>query len=175
MKKYEDFEGMVISLLTRGNSRFEHGSVIVHSIFVYFTLSLSAAQVYMIQEICWFSQIDFFVKYFPHRIKILFLSIQFMSSTYTDKNNPFHDVQRDIPNLEFSPIHVSIGFSQIAFPITVLPKDDRTNSFQEERLGLPYWTMILAICVVVDESKCLDTPIWEFLIINEHLPFLLGF
>ena len=26
----------------------------------------------------------------------------------------FHDEQRDIPNLEFSPIHVSIGLSQIA-------------------------------------------------------------
>ena len=35
--------------------------------------------------------------------------------------------------------------------------------------------MILAICVVVDESKCLDTPIWEFFIICEHLPFLPGY
>ena len=68
-----------------------------------------------------------------------------MSSTYTDKNNPFHDEQRDIPNLEFSPSHVSIGSSQIDFPIIVLPKDDRTNSAQEGQLGLPYWTMILAI------------------------------
>ena len=33
-------------------------------------------------------------------------------------------------------------FSQIAFPITVLPKDDRTDYAQEARLGLPYWTMI---------------------------------
>ena len=31
--------------------------------------------------------------------------------------------------------------SRIAIPILVLPKDDRTDSFQEERLGLPYWTM----------------------------------
>ena len=54
----------------------------------------------------------------------------------------FHDEQRDIPNLEFSPSHVSIGFSQIAFPITVLAKDDRTDSAQEEQLGLQYWTMI---------------------------------
>ena len=30
--------------------------------------------------------------------------------------------QRDIPNLEFSPNHVSIGFSQIAFPIIVPAK-----------------------------------------------------
>ena len=58
----------------------------------------------------------------------------------------FHGVQRDIPNLEFSPSHVSIGFSQIAFPITVLPKDDRTDFAQEERLDLRYWT-ILGTCV----------------------------
>ena len=74
-----------------------------------------------------------------------------------------------------TPNRTSKGFSQNAFPIKVLPKDDRTDSFQEERLGLPYWTMILAFCVVVDESKCLDTPIWEFSIICEHLPFLLGY
>ena len=104
-----------------------------------------------------------------------FFPANFMSSTYTDKNNPFHDVQMSIPNLEFSPCHVSIGFSHIAFPITVLPKDDRTDFAQEERLGLPYWTIILAICVVVDESKCLDTPTLEFLITLEHLPFLLGY
>ena len=106
---------------------------------------------------------------------MLFLSSQFLCHPHTQiRIILFHDVQRDIPNLEFSPSHVSIGFSQIAFPIIVLPKDDRTDSAQEEQLGLPYWTMILAICVVVDESKCLDTPIWEFSIICEHLPFLLG-
>ena len=65
-----------------------------------------------------------------------------MSSTYTDKNNLFHDVQRDIPNLEFSPSHASIKFSQIAFPTMVLPKDDRTDSAQKKQLGLPYLTMI---------------------------------
>ena len=43
--------------------------------------------------------------------------------------------------------------------------DDRTDSAQEERLGLPYWTMMLAICVVVDDSKCLDVPILNFSII----------
>ena len=87
----------------------------------------------------------------------------------------FHDEQRDIPNLEFSPSHVLIGFSQIAFLMIVLPKDDRTDSAQEEQLGLPCWTMILAICVVVDKSKCLDTPILEFSTICEHLQFLLGY
>ena len=62
---------------SRGNSRFKHGSVLVHNIFAYFALSLSAAQVYMIQERCWFSQIDFFIEYFPHRNHILILSSQF--------------------------------------------------------------------------------------------------
>ena len=57
----------------------------------------------------------------------------------------------------------------------ILPKDDRTDSAQEERLGLRYWTMTLAICVVVDESECLDIPILTFSIICEHLPFSLGF
>ena len=50
MMKYEDFEGMVISLIPRRNSRFEHGSVIVHNIFAYFTLSLSASLVFLIKE-----------------------------------------------------------------------------------------------------------------------------
>ena len=69
----------------------------------------------------------------------------------------FHDVQRDIPNLEFSPSHVSIGFSQIAFPIVVLLKNDHTDFGQEEQLGLSYRTMIL-----VDVSKHLDILTLEF-------------
>ena len=60
------------------------------------------------------------------------------------------------------------------YTMKVLPKDDRINSVQEERLGLQYWTMNLAICIVVDESKCLDIPILESSIIWEHLPFLPG-
>ena len=63
----------------------------------------------------------------------------------------------------------------MAFPITVLPKDDRKDCVQEERLGLPYWTIILATCVVVDESNCLDIPILDFSTICEHLPFSLGY
>ena len=127
-----------------------------HSIFAYFALSLSASQGHMIQERCWFSQINFFIEYFPHRVKIVSFQPILCHPHTQIRIILFHDEQRDIPNLEFSPSHVSIGFSQIAFPITVLPKDHRTDSVQEERLDLPYWTMILAICVVVDESKCLD-------------------
>ena len=50
MKKYEDFRRMVIFQLSRRNSRFKHSSVIVYNIFAYFTLSLSASQMYMIKE-----------------------------------------------------------------------------------------------------------------------------
>ena len=100
-----------------------------------------------------------------------------MSSTYTDKNNPFFHGVRIINHSQFGtfPNGVLKELPEITFPITFLPKDDRTDFAQEERRGLPYWTMILAICVVVDESKCLDTPILEFSIICEHLPFLLGY
>ena len=63
---------------------------------------------------------------------------------------------------------------QIAVPTIVLPKDNSTDSVQEEQLGLPYWTMILAICVSVDVSKYLDILTSEFPIILEHLPFGTG-
>ena len=61
MKKYEDFEGMVV-FFTAEIRDSNMVSVIVHNIFAYFTWSLSAAQVYMIKERCWFSQINFFVE-----------------------------------------------------------------------------------------------------------------
>ena len=87
----------------------------------------------------------------------------------------FHGVRISIPNWKPFSIRISRGFSQITFPIIVLPKDDHTDFVQEERLGFPYWTMILAICVVVDESICLEIPIWEFSIILEHLPLSIEF
>ena len=130
----------------------------------------------MIRWRCCFSQINFFIMQFPHRINI-FVSFQpIWCHQHTQiLLTLFHGVRINIPNWKPSPNRISIGFSQSAFPISVLPKDDRTDCAQEERLGLPYWTMILAICVVVDESKCLDIPMLEFSIILEHLPFLPGY
>ena len=158
MKKYEDFPSMVVFQFSPRKFVIQEGSVIVNNVFAYFTLSLSTSQVYMIKERCWFSQITFFINYFPHRINVFFPA-HLRSSTYTDKNIPFHGVQLSIPNWKPFPNRTSIRFSQIAFPITVLPKDDRIDFAQKERLFLQYWTMILAICVVVDESKCLGIPI----------------
>ena len=129
----------------------------------------------MIKKRCWFSQIDFFVEYFPS--DQCFVSFQpiWCHPHIQIRITSFDGVRKSIPNWKPSPKRAAIGFSQIALPIIVLLKDDRTDSVQEERLDLPYWTMILAICVVVDESKCLDTPILEFSIIWEHPPFLLGY
>ena len=64
-----------------------------------------------------------------------------------------------------------MGFSQIAFPIIVLLKDDRTEFAQEERLELPYWTMIKAISFLVDVSKYLDILIMGTSKKMVHLPF----
>ena len=128
----------------------------------------------MVKERCWFSQIDFFVEYLPHRINSLFLSSQFLCHPHAQiRITLLHGVRISIPNWNPSPNRAAKGFSQIAFPTTVLPKDDRTD-FAQEELDLPYWSMVQAICVVVDESQCLDTPILEFSIICEHLPFLPG-
>ena len=151
-------------------------SVIINNIFAYFTLSLSAIP----------RKHDRGMRLvLPNQ---LLRSVLSTSDWYFVSFQPiwchphthiriilFHDVQRDIPNLEFSPSHISVGFSEFTFPTTVLLNDDHTDFVQEGRLGLPCWTKILAICVVVDESKYLDIPIWEFSIILEHLPFLPGY
>ena len=79
-----------------------------------------------------------------------------------------------IPNEELFPIRVPEEFSRIAFPVKVLPKDDRTGFAQEERLDLPYWTMILAICVLVDAAKYLDKLTSGSVRKMMHLPFWLG-
>ena len=58
---------------------------------------------------------------------------------------------------------------------TVLPKDDRTDFAQEEQPDLPYWTMILAICALVDVSKYLDILTLEFSTTSVRLPFWPGY
>ena len=65
-----------------------------------------------------------------------------ISSTYTDTFSPLARLTKNVPSLKLFPNRVPIELSQIAFPITVLPKDDRTDFAQEERLGLPHRTMI---------------------------------
>ena len=122
---------------------FKQISAIVHNIFPYYAFALSATQKKHGQGK---------MLVLPYRLLywVLSTSVQDFVSFQTILCHPhtqtriilFHDVQRDIPNLEFAPIHVLIGLSRIAFPTIVLPKDDRTDFVQEERLDLPHWTMI---------------------------------
>ena len=115
---------------------FKQISVIVHSVFACFAFSLSATQINVVKEWCRSYQINVFHEYFPHRIKILvsFHPI-FMSSTYTDKNNPFSRCTNKHSQLEtfFQPCLNRI-FSNCLF--------HNSPVAQEERLDLPYWTMM---------------------------------
>ena len=87
-----------------------------------------------------------------------FFPANLMSSSFSDKNNPFSRCTNKHSQLETVSNRVPIELSQIAFPTKVLPKDDRTDFAWEERPDLPCWTVIYAICVVVDVSKCLEIP-----------------
>ena len=99
-----------------------------------------------------------------------FFPANLMSSTYTDKNSPFLGLRMNMPKLELFPVRIPRELSRIVFPIVVLPKDDRTDFAQDERLDLPYWTTIWAVCVSVDVSIYLDILTLEFAITMEHLP-----
>ena len=72
----------------------------------------------------------------------------------------FHGTRKSIiGNLlptEFQKNFLKMPFPQQSCKRMRLRSKGTTGSF------IPYWTMILAICVVVDESKCLDSPILEF-------------
>ena len=94
-----------------------------------------------------------------------------MLSTYTDRNSPSARLTNRLSQYKTFPNCVPIELSQIAFPTIVLPEDGRTNSFREERLDHPYWTMILAICALVDVSKYPGVLTLEFEITLMHLPF----
>ena len=112
------------------------------------------------------------MKISPVGSMFFFLPASLISSTYTDKNSPLARSTNNILNLKLFPDRVPVEFFQIAFPRIVLPEDDRTDSFREERLDLPWWTMILATCVVVDVVQMSGHS--DFGIFNNdggHLPF----
>ena len=79
-----------------------------------------------------------------------------INSTFLVQMNESEQFPISVTN-EHSPIRncSPIELSQIVVPTIVLPNDDRPGFAQKERLGLPVWTMILAIRVSVDVSKIL--------------------
>ena len=84
MKKDEDVEGMVVSLLLTRKFAIRTWFCIVHNIFAYLALSWSASQVFMFQERCWFSQINFSIEQPPHRDQDFVFPANFVSSTCTE-------------------------------------------------------------------------------------------
>ena len=80
---------LVIFHSSGSNPRFEHSSVIIRNILANLTFSLSATQINMVKKWCWFSQVNDFHEYFPHRIYVLFFPASLLSSTYTDRKSPF--------------------------------------------------------------------------------------
>ena len=100
----------------------------------------------------------------------------FVSSMYTDNNDPcFRRTNRHSQCGTFShPSSNRTSSNCLWLSHNNLPVGVRINFVQEVSQDLQCFPMILAICVMVDESKCLDIPIWEFSIICEHLPFFLG-
>ena len=154
---------------------FKHASVIIHNIFAYLAFCLSATQIHMVKERCWFSHFNVFHENFPCWTNVLLLFSQFYIVHKTQIRITFFPGYRiSILNSELFPNHVLIKLSRIALPTTVMPKDDRTDSVDEGQVDLPYRTMISAICVVVDVSKYLDILTLAFSITLVHLPFWLG-
>ena len=129
MKKYEDFEGMVISLLAPRK-------------FAIQTWFCNCPQYFCLSHIVFECSPNFRdpgkMLVLPNRLLCLVVSTsdQDFVSFQPVLCHPhtqiriilFHDVQRDIANLEYSPSHVSIGFSQIAFPIIA---ENNTSFFSQ--------------------------------------------
>ena len=85
-----------------------------------------------------------------------------------------NDVQRDIPNLGYSPSHVSIGFLKLPFPLQSCQRMTVQIPLSRRTTGSSILDHDFGHLCRVDESKRLDTPILEFSIICVHLPYLLG-
>ena len=106
---------------------------------------------------------------------LCFFPVSFMSSIYTDKNGHFSRfTKRHSQFGTFSQPCSNRTFSNYFSHNSPAGGWDRTDFAQEEQLGLRYWTMILAICALVDVSNYLDIPTLEFLITLVRLPFLPG-
>ena len=82
-KKYADFPIMVISQLLLRKFWIQAWFCLCQQYLCLLHIAFECIQVYMIEERCWFSQINLFVEYFPHQINILFLSSQFECHPHT--------------------------------------------------------------------------------------------
>ena len=176
MKKYEDFEGMAVSLLSPRKFAIRTWFcncpqyLCLFGIVFEYTPGIHDSGKMLVlpnQLLCWVistSDQDF-ISFQP----ILCLPHTQMRITL------FHGVRKSHSHLEtFSQPYFNRIFSNCLSHNSPAKGWPYRFLSRGTRLDLPYWTMILAICVSVDVFKYLDTPILEFSTICEHLPFLLG-
>ena len=95
-------------------------------------------------------------------LKLCSVPAIFMSSTFSDKNNPCFRRKKDIPSSVLVPIPVQIERFQSVLLTRGLQVGDHTKFNQEERQDLQRLTQIWATCVVEDASKYLDILTLEF-------------
>ena len=104
-----------------------------------------------------FSQINQFRQFLPHTVEVLLSSNPFLCHPRFQTGIDLAvDAQIGIPNSVLFLILVQMELLQIVFPTIFRQMGDHTDFVQVGRLGLQCWTKMLAICVVVDGSKCLD-------------------
>ena len=89
MKKYEDFEGMVISLLLPQKFAIQTWFCNCPQYLCLFRIVVECSPDFHDLGNMLVLQINFFIEYFPHRIIYCFFPANLMSSTYTDENSPF--------------------------------------------------------------------------------------
>ena len=96
---------------------FKHSPAIVHNIFACFAFSLSATKINMVKEWCWFFQINVFHKYFPHLVKILFLSRHFDFVHVHRQEQSFLSVNEQTFSIwNFFPTVFQKNFLELPFP-----------------------------------------------------------
>ena len=168
MKKYEDFPSMVFFSCSCGNPGFKHGSIIVNNTTAYSKYTWSRKDVDSPKSTSLLST-------FHIGLRICFFPANLMSSTHTVQNDPFSRSTNKHSQLEtFSHSFSKKDFLRLLFSLQSCSRMTIQISFKGNDWVFHTGPWIWAICVVVEESICLDTPILEFSIICEHLPFLPG-
>ena len=119
-------------------------SFVFLNVFVRFTLTLSTSQIHVVKKWCRFSKVNQLRQFLPHGTKMLLSSSHFfMSSTYTEKNNPrVRCTTGDSQFGTFSHPRPRRTFYQIVFPTAIQQMDDHTHFVQEEPLDFQCLTMI---------------------------------
>ena len=145
------------------NPGFKHISLFCQGLTAKCTFSLSTTKHMWCRNDVESSRSTFFIRIFKVGFMFSVLSVILLSSTFTEKNSP----SARLTNKHFQLKTFPQSCSNKTFSNSLLHRspaeDDRTNSAQEERLNLPYWTTFLVICALKDVPKYLDIMTSEFL------------